>query len=292
MNWAALATGSALLSAAAAVTQKRCLFRVPALEFSFLVSLAVLAASAWVPLTRDVFALAPRAFAVLALKSVLGGVAFLLVMTALERNPISGALPLLGLTPAITAVLAQLVLGEALKPAEWGGLALVVAGAWLLEARSGTSLLQPFTELATAGRHRAMAGALLLFAISAVGDRALLGGMKVPPPLVLFHQHVVYCVLFAGLLVVRRRPPRALVEAVRTHWPLLLAIAAFTLGYRWLQLLATAAGPVALVLAVKRTSIVYATLFGGRLFSEERLVPRLAGAALIVAAGFLFLGRE
>jgi drug/metabolite transporter (DMT)-like permease len=223
---------------------------------------------------------------VLALKSVLGGVAFLLVMTALERNPISGALPLLGLTPAVTAVLAQLVLGESLEPAEWGGLALVVAGAWLLEARSGTSLLQPFTELATAGRHRAMAGALLLFAISAVGDRALLGGMKVPPPLVL------YCVLFAGLLVVRRRPARALAEAVRTHWPLLLAIAAFTLGYRWLQLLATAAGPVALVLAVKRTSIVYATLFGGRLFAEERLTPRLAGAALIVAAGFLFLGRE
>lgn len=292
MSWLLLATGSALLSAAAAVTQKRCLQRVHALEFSFLASVAVLALSLYVPLTSNAFALDARTYAVLGVKSLLGGVAFLLVMMALERNPISNALPLLGLTPAVTAVLAQALLGESLRPAEWAGLGLVVAGAWMLEARAGAGVLGPFAELVASGRHRYMGGALLLFALSAVGDKLLVSGMQVPPPLVLFHQHVVYCLVFAVLLLARRRPFAGVARAAREQWPLLAAIAVLTVGYRFLQLEATQAGPVALVLAVKRTSIVYATLFGGRVFAEERLASRLVGAALIVAAGFLFLGRE
>ena len=37
--------------------------------------------------------------------------------------------------------------------------------------------------------------------------------------------------------------------------------------------------------------IAIAPELGGRLFSEERVMQRVLGAALIVAAGFLFLGR-
>src|SRR5664279_1152819 len=137
-----------------------------------------------------------------------------------------------------------------------------------------------------------MLGGLRLFACSAVADRLLLTGMRVPPNIVLFNQQIVYCLLFGGLLLVRRRPLAALARRGREQWPLIVAIAVLTLGYRFFQLQATRVGPVALVLAVKRTSILYATFFGGRLFAEERLGPRLTGAALIVAAGFLFLGRE
>jgi drug/metabolite transporter (DMT)-like permease len=291
-NWLLLATVSALLSAGAAVAQKRTLFRMHALEFSFLVSATVLALSLFVPFTTDVFALPGRALAVLALKSALGGVAFLLVMTALERNPISNALPLLGLTPAVTAVLAQLVLHESLQRAQWFGLALMLAGTWALEARAPREPAPAAGGRFGSGRHRLMVGALLLFALSSVGDRLLLGGMKVPPNVVLFHQHVVYCLMYGGFLVVRRVPFAGVLQRGREQWPLLLGIAVLTLGYRFFQLQATRVGPVALVLAVKRTSIVYATFFGGRMFREERLAPRLAGAALIVAAGFLFLGRE
>jgi len=78
----------------------------------------------------------------------------------------------------------------------------------------------------------------------------------------------------------------------RAEWPWLVLIALCTIGYRWFQLAAVRTGPVALVLAVKRMSILYATLLAGRLFSEERRGRRLLGAALIVAAGFLFLGSE
>jgi uncharacterized membrane protein len=292
MNWILLASCSAVLSAGAAVAQKRTLFRVDALAFSFLVSAAVLALSLFVPFTTDVLALPARALAVLGVKSVLGGVAFLLVMTALERNPISNALPLMGLTPAVTALLAQVVLHESLHRGEWIGLGLMLVGTWALEAGSRNAAPPPAAGAPASGRRRFMFGALLLFAISAVADRMLLGGMRVLPNVVLFYQHVVYCALFGGMLLVRRRSFAEVVRHGRAQWPLITAIAVLTLGYRFFQLEATRVGPVALVLAVKRTSIVYASFFGGRMFSEERLAPRLAGAALIVVAGILILGRE
>ena len=292
MHWVALALASALLSAAAAVAQKRTLFRVHALEFSFLVSAAVLLMSSFVPFTADVLALTPRAFAVLGVKSVVGGIAFLLVMLSLERNPISGALPLMGLTPAVTGVLAAALLGDHLRPVEWAGLGLMTAGAWALEASPRGGFWRPFAEVFGSGRYRFMLAAVLLFALSSVGDKLLVTGMKVPPNVVLFHQHVVYTAVFGVMLLVRRVPAAVVGRAAREHAPMVLAIAALTLGYRFFQLQATRTGPVALVLAVKRSSILFAGLSGGRLFAEQRLLPRVLGALCIVAAGFLFLGRE
>ncbi len=69
----------------------------------------------------------------------------------------------------------------------------------------------------------------------------------------------------------------------------MLAIAVLTIGYRFTQLEAVKYAPVALVLAVKRTSILYASLVGGKLFSDKHLGMRIAGALLIVASGFIIL---
>jgi uncharacterized membrane protein len=287
MTWILLATISALLSAAAAVVQKRVLFRLPALEFSFLVTLATLVLSLSVPLTTDV-RIPPEAMAVLVVKSLVGGTAFLLVMLGLEHGPISATLPLMGLTPAVTALLAQFLLGDVLGVAQWAGLALMTAGTWALEARAGGGPLRPLGEVFTAKRHRFMLGAVVLFAVSSVADQLLVTGLRVPPSVVLFYQHIVYAMLFAAILAWRGGWTR-MARGASSQWPLILAIAILTIGYRWFQLTATQTGPVALVLAVKRTSIVYASLLGGRLFAEQRLAPRLAGAGLIVAAGFLFL---
>lgn len=290
MTWAALALVSALLSAAAALLQKRVLRDVRPLEFSLAVSVAVLALS--LPLSIGSVAPAPRALAVLAGKSVLGGVAFLLVMRGLARNDLSSALPLLGLTPAVVALLAPLALDSPLRPAEWAGLGLVTAGTALLESREGRTLRAAWAEALASGRLRDLAGAVLLFALSALADQWLVGGGRVAPRVVLVVQHAVYAALFAVMTLAS--PAARGGERVRWGgvWLLVLAIAGLTVGYRYFQLEATRFGPVALVLAVKRTSIVWASLAGGRWFAESRLATRVLGAALIVAAGFLFLGRE
>ena len=289
MTWFLLALCSALLSSAAAIAQKKVLLRTHALEFSFLLSVIIMLLSFSIPLTIDSMWVPPVTLWVILGKSLVGGMAFLLVMMSLERDQISRVLPLLGLTPAVTALVSLAVTGEHLQMWEWTGIVLVVAGAYLLEKRPAGAEGSAAGKIRLSRSHLYIVLALLLFAASSVADKTLVSGLKTDPRIVLVYQHVVYCFLFGGLLLVRRVPVEVLVKAGRAQAGYLIAIAVLTIAYRFTQLEATRDAPVALVLAVKRTSILYASFFGGRLFSEDRLKLRLAGAALIVASGFVIL---
>ena len=79
------------------------------------------------------------------------------------------------------------------------------------------------------------------------------------------------------------------IAKAKEQLPLILHVALLTVAYRLSQLEATRDAPVALVLAIKRTSILYATFFGGKMFSEDRLGMKLFGGALIIASGFVIL---
>ena len=293
--WFVFAMASALLSASAAVLQKKVLFRMSALEFSFAVSVLILLVSCLAPFTIDVTSL-PRATLLLILgKSILGAFAFLFVMIALEKNQISSALPLLGLTPAVAAVLSMPVLGESLGLREWAAIGMMMAGTYLIEKRPR----QHSSSSAPIGSgvlsHSPIIGALVLFAVSAVADKLLVSGYKIHPFAVLFYQHIVYCVIFGAMLAIRGMLHRPLPAAgrppgsVRQELPVIAAVALITIAYRFAQLEATTTAPAALVLAVKRMSIVFASLYGGALFSDEHLTRKLAGALLIAGAGFLIL---
>ena len=289
MFWFTLATCSALFSAASAVIQKKILFRLNALEFSFLVSSVILIFSSFIPFVMDITSITPVLFVIIIGKSILGGAAFLLVMMSLERNQISTALPILGMTPAVTALAALLILGESLQSWEWLGVAMMMAGTYVLEKRPAQKIFQPLKEILRSKNYYFMYAALCLFAVSSVFDKLLVSGYKTDPLIVLFYQHIVYCVMFGSLLFFRKQSFPAVVHKGAPQLPFIVTAAILTLAYRFTQLEATTVAPVALVLAVKRTSILYASFFGGRIFSDERLVQKLIGGALIVAAGFIIL---
>jgi drug/metabolite transporter (DMT)-like permease len=288
MKWFILATVSALLSAAAAIIQKRVLMRAHALEFSFLVSLVIMLLSLIVPFSVEISPLPVSTLLIIVGKSVLGGMAFLLVMMALERDQISSVLPLLGLTPAVTALVSWGLTGEVLKDWEWLGIGLMVAGTYLLERRPAGLRGTTSTPGISPSLYY-VGGALALFAVSSVADQVVVGSRRTDPRIVLLYQHVIYCVMFGAILWIRKASFSSVAQAWRMQWPFLVAIAVITIGYRFTQLEAVKDAPVALVLAVKRTSILYASLVGGKLFADKRLGAKLAGASLIVAAGFVIL---
>jgi drug/metabolite transporter (DMT)-like permease len=222
-------------------------------------------------------------------KSILGGIAFLFVMMSLKHNQISTALPLLGLTPAITALFAFPILGESLLSWEWIGIGMMLAGTYILESRPDQKFFQPFKRALSAKNYYYIYGALGLFAISSVFDKMLVGNYKIDPLVVLFYQHIVYCIIFGSLILINQKSFRGILEKGKSGLAIIVTIALLTIAYRFTQLEATRFAPVALVLAIKRTSILYASFFGGKLFSEERLTQKLIGGALIVAAGFIIL---
>jgi drug/metabolite transporter (DMT)-like permease len=289
MNWLLLASCSALLSATAAIIQKKVLVRLTALEFSFLVSIVILICSLFVPFSVDVTSISSTTLIILIGKSILGGLAFLLVMMSLEHNQISTALPLLGTTPAVTALLALPILGESLQRWEWLGIGLMVAGTYMLEKRPTQKVFRSFREFFISKNHHYIFGAVFLFAVSSIADKSLLSSYKIDPFIILFYQHLIYCLIFGSLVFIRGMSFRDLLHKGQNQFPLILIIGLLTIGYRFTQLGATQIAPVALVLAVKRTSILYASFFGGKLFSDDRLPQKLIGGALIIASGFIIL---
>jgi len=289
MNWFLLASCSALFSASAAIIQKKVLFRLTALEFSFLVSIVILICSLFVPFSVDITSISSTTLVILIGKSILGGLAFLLVMMSLEHNQISSALPLLGTTPAVTALLALPILGESLQHWEWLGIGLMVAGTYMLEKRPAQRFLQPFKIVFFSSNHYYIFGAVGLFAVSSIADKLLLSGYKIDPLIILFYQHLVYCLIFGSLIFIRRLSFRDITHKGKNQLSFIFVIALLTIAYRFTQLGATQLAPVALVLAVKRASILYASFFGGKLFSDDRLPQKLIGGALIIASGFIIL---
>ena len=289
MAWFAFAFCSAILSAAAAVIQKKILFRLSALEFSFLLSAAILLLSSFVPLFVDVTTIPRSQLLIIAAKSILGGSAFFLVMLSLEHNQISSALPILGITPAATALAALLLLGESVKSAEWGGIVLIIIGAYVLEKKEDETTSGILRDIFVSKNHAYIFASVGLFALSSVLDKMLVGRLGVEPLVVLFYQHIVYVFIFGLGLLLKKSSVRQAIKKGKPYIPVILGVAALTIAYRFSQLEATKDAPVALVLAVKRTSILFATLFGGRMFSEDRLRMKLIGGALIVASGFIIL---
>ncbi len=70
--------------------------------------------------------------AMLTLGTVVGVAASLLFMFALERYPGSIVIPLTALYPAVSAVLAMLILDERIKPTNAAGIALAILAGYLL----------------------------------------------------------------------------------------------------------------------------------------------------------------
>ncbi|MBN1449093.1 MAG: EamA family transporter [Bacteroidetes bacterium] len=284
MLWFVLALTSALLSAAAAVTQKKVLFRLDALDFSVLLAQVTLLFTLPLFAMIDYAALDPVALSVLFGKTLLGALAFLCVMQAIKNLELSGALPMMVLTPGLVAVVAFFLIGDALSLSETGGLLLLLVGTYVLEMRPGVSLLHPFTVFATSRKHHFIIAALLLFTVTSVLDRYLLTDLQLRPLSMLAFQNLFHGLWFFLFALVARRRIQPMLHAAHSQWGWLLLIAFFTLGYRFTQIEAVSMAPVALVLAVKRLSVFLAAILGGRLFRERHL-PRKAIAIVVLIIG-------
>jgi drug/metabolite transporter (DMT)-like permease len=235
---------------------------------------------------------APESWPDLLASVLIHGVYFTLVAQAYRGSELGVAYPLMrGSAPALTAVLGVLLLGETLNMSAITGVALVCAGvlsmgvaAW----RNGSSsqLSQPpsvqgFTITV------ALLNAVVIASYTLVdGAGVRVAGNPWSYTLYLF----IGTALLMGLMALARGrwQARALNNTVtrmsrREGLHLAALGGAGTLGAYGLVLWAFAQAPVALVAALRETSIVFA-LFLGAVFLKERLTrPKLIAAALIAA---------
>lgn len=290
MTWFFVALISAFLSAFAAITQKKVLFNLGALEFSFLLSLVNLLFSIPFFFFIDYDTINTLNLSILFAKSIIGVGAFLCVMISLKNLEISNALPLLALTPGFVAVFAFIFLGESLKMIEVIGLIFLIAGTFILENKNFKELFFPFSIFLKSKYHRFIILALLLFTASSILDKLLLVKLNLSPISLTAFQHIYFALLFSILYIFFRSKEEAAPVSIKKNnlgWIAFISI--LTIGYRYTQIVAVSLASVALVLAIKRTSVFWATVIGGKLFNDKDLLKRSLAAILILIGAILIL---
>lgn len=288
MDWFLLAFISALLSAAAALSQKKILFKLDALDFSFLVSIINLLFVIPFFLSVDYGKIEPDNLLILFLKTVLEAAAFLNVMLAIKNLEISKALPLLALTPGLVAIFAYIFIEDELSFTDVTAIALMLSGTYMMEVRKGQNIFDPFKILFSSKKYSYVLTAILIFTITSILDRTLLWIFKLEPSAFISFQHLFLAVIFLFIFTYKKRSGlRNVLPGESNIWILLILISALTIGYRYTQIEAIKIAPVALVLSVKRLSVFFASVTGGKIFKEEKLLIKAFAAAVIITGAIL-----
>jgi transporter family protein len=290
MNWFLLASLSAVFSAVSTIFEKRSLFKMKALDFSFLVSIFGFLFSIPFFFQIDFGNLNPTSLAILFIKSILGAMAFLSVMMSLKNMEISRALPLLALSPGVVALFAFILLGESLSLQEIIGMGLLLVGTYILETKPVQTFFEPFHIFFRSKDYRYIILALLLFTATSIMDKLLLKQYKLPPIDFMAFQQLFFAIIFSVIFLFGLREHSSEFKSIDKKLLLfVIAVALLTVGYRYTQIHAVKLAPVSLVLAVKRTSVFFAAIIGGKLFNEGNLVKKAIAAAIIIGGSMLIL---
>jgi len=209
--------------------------------------------------------------------------AMVLCMRAIRSSPLAYTVPYLAFTPVMTTITANLLLGERVSPAGLAGIALVVAGAWMLNVGRVTSghtprWLMPVTVIAKDSGARLMLAVAALYSLTSVLGK---GALQYAPPM--FFGSFYFCLLGVIVLVIFRRgdtgtdtaPPARLLPALALG----LAMAVMVVSH----FMAIELADVSYMIAVKRSSLLFGILYGALLFRERNLTRHLFAGALMVA---------
>lgn len=205
---------------------------------------------------------------------------FSLVARAYHGADLGLAYPLMrGTAPLLTAVAAALLLGEWPSAGGWLGLALICAGVLALAGRAwrgGAS--HPAAALVALGN----AGVIALYTlVDGIGVRAAGHAFA-------YTAWVFVLTAMLMLALALRRRGRAVLRLTAGAGRAALLGGAGTLGAYGLALWAMAQAPIALVAALRETSIVFALLISMLLLREGASRLRLV-SALLVCAGAVAL---
>jgi uncharacterized membrane protein len=288
MNWFFFAITSATFSAAAALFQKRILNNIEALDFSLILSFINVILSIPFLINVDYSTLSSQNLLVLYFKSILGCFAFLSVMLAIKNLEISKALPLLALTPGLVAIFAFIFIHDSLSLIQVGAIIFLLIGTYILEAKSGQKLFDPFKVFVKSKSHHYVIFALLLFTATSIIDRLLLNRYNLPPNAFIGFQHIFFAFNFFVIsLLFKKDIKKSLKINSGMIWLLIILVSILTVVYRYTEIIAVKIAPVAMVLSVKRISVFFAVLIGGKIFKEKNLLVKAFATALIIVGVFL-----
>lgn len=180
-----------------------------------------------------------------------------------------------GLPPLLVALLSAPLLGESLGLGDWLGIAAICAGVLGIGLAGG---LTPGRIIAHPASRAAMLNALIIAAYTLVDGM----GARAAGNALAYACCLYLCEPLLILAWQYRRRGRPMLEHFRTHWRLGLAGALCSTTAYAAVLWAMTQAPVAMIAAMRESSVVFAVLIGSLWFKEGRLRQGLlAGSAVV-----------
>jgi drug/metabolite transporter (DMT)-like permease len=208
----------------------------------------------------------------------------ILYMRALKLSPLSLVVPMLAFTPIFLLVLSPIMLGE--FPGFFGliGISFTILGAYTLSIKDmKKGYLVPFKTLFKEKGALIMLFVAFLFGIS---SSLMKIGAEHSSPLffIIVSETIVLLLLFPVLLTPHKG---SLKHGIRQNVKSIVALGVFYALMDVMFILALQSAMVSYVVSVRRTTIVFSTVYG-HFFNEQHIQDRLIGA-LVMALGILFI---
>ena len=229
--------------------------------------------------TDSIPSLGPQYIPALLLGGTLNVLALFQFMRALQASDMSLAIPFVSFTPIFLLFTSPLLVGDMPNAQDMVGILCIVAGAYLLQIQStDQGWLAPFKAIIQQPGPRRMLSVALIYSLTSNFDKI---GVQNSSPL--FWSLSITSVMTVGFVIMLYLLPRSKIATPSTNTlGILFAIGLFQALGLFFHNTALSVGAVPSVIAVKRSSILFATLWGIMFLREEQGKERLAGAVLMV----------
>lgn len=185
-----------------------------------------------------------------------------------------------GAAPLMTAMAAVLLIGERINSTGWTGIVILVCGVVLLSARGG----REFAKVDRRALGFALFTAVTICAYTLVdGIGARIAGNPLPYTLAMFAGNGAAMLIYA---LVRRGP--ALLPLMRPYWMSGAGGGALQLLSYGIAIWAMTLAPIALVAALRETSVLFGAAIAV-MFLKEPVRPARLIAALLILIGLVLL---
>lgn len=275
----------ALIATATSLITKKTLFTLHAAQFNVgrgiidLVLLAILAPFLlrWPGI---------QAIGIIAFIGLIAAVGSILVLKSMRHKGISEITPLYNLSPFFLVIFAYFLLGERLELIQYIGIAILLFGAYFLQADKN-DFLKPF-KLIKNKYFLFMLVALIIYSATATMEKSILG-IIVEPLIYLWWIRLflaIYFIIFELIMY----GTKEIKSVLQKNWKEIGLVQ--MLGWVDLGLLyiAIPMAPISTLIPIKRTSTLFTTIFGGKFFHEGQFVQRLiACAVMLLGAVFIII---
>jgi drug/metabolite transporter (DMT)-like permease len=204
-------------------------------------------------------------------------------MKAIKLSPLSLTIPFLAFTPAFIIITGWVLLGERLGPMGIVGIILIVAGAYCLNISSlRKGILSPVRAIFKEPGSRLMLLVAFIYSITSVLGK--IGVLHSNPYFFGSTYFIVLTVLMSCLMPFTGR------VVLKHHKFFHLKGAAIGAIYALMvfsHMLAISKVEAAYMVSVKRTSLLFAILYGALWFKEKKIGERFLGVVIMLAGVFI-----